>query len=63
MKGGAELLKTGQVAKLLGVSRATLGNWEHRDILLPDCITPTGRRLYSEEKIHKFMEDIKYVNN
>lgn len=43
--------KIGEFARLVGVTQATLRNWEKSNILVPHHKTPTGYRFYSQEQL------------
>lgn len=49
-------LKTGQVAKLLGVDRTTLQKWAKSGILIPAHKTGAGYNLYSQSQIKQFCQ-------
>lgn len=51
------MLKTGEVAKRLGVSAVTVRDWGDRG-LIPFSNTPTGQRRYKEEDVNKLEESI-----
>jgi DNA-binding transcriptional MerR regulator len=42
-------------AKLIGVSRSTLLNWEKQGILIPAIKAPTGHRYYSEIQLQAIL--------
>lgn len=46
------MLKIGEVAEIVGVSRSTIRTWTDRG-LIKAHLTPTGHRLYDEEEIEK----------
>lgn len=48
-------VKSGEAARLLGVSVGTLGRWYERKILVPAQIFPSGRRRYSMTQINEFI--------
>lgn len=48
--------KSGEFAQMLGVTSATLRNWDFKGILKPHHKTDTGYRYYSEEQLQKFFE-------
>lgn len=51
-------LKSGEVAKKLGVSTQTLRNWEKKGILVP-IKHPTGLRGYSEKQVKEYIKSIE----
>ena len=51
-----KLLKSSQVAKILGKTSRTLGNWDKKGILKPHHVDPSGYRYYTEEQINNFLE-------
>ena len=51
-----KLLKSSQVAKMLGKTSRTLGNWDKKGILKPHHVDPSGYRYYTEEQINDFLE-------
>ena len=44
---------TGELAKLCGVTVRTVQYYDARNILVPSALTEGGRRLYSEEDLHR----------
>lgn len=48
-------MKSGEAARLLGVSVGTLGRWYDKKILIPAQIFPSGRRRYSMTQINEFI--------
>ena len=44
---------TGEVAKLCGVSVRTVQYYDTRNILVPSALSEGGRRLYSEDDLHR----------
>lgn len=48
-------VKSGEAARLIGVSVGTLGRWYDRGILVPAQIFPSGRRRYSMSQIKEFI--------
>ena len=47
---------TGEVAKTLGISTASLRNWEKQGLTPKPCRRPTNRRQYTEEDINAIKE-------
>ena len=45
------MLSAVEVAKVFNVNPNTVRNWEHKGLIKPDMITPSGRKFYSEEQI------------
>ena len=58
-----ELLKIGEVAKLLGVTTATLRNWHKSGELVPTKITKNGNRYYLKSKVLEFFNMVEDENN
>ena len=52
-------LKTGQVAKLLGVTNRTVNFWAKNGILIPAHTTRAGYNLYSSRQIEDFFQTAK----
>ena len=52
-------LKTGQVAKLLGVNRKTIQRWAENGILVPAHKTGASYNLYSQSQIAEFCQTAK----
>ena len=50
---------TGEVAKMLGISTASLRNWERHGLIPKPCRRPTNRRQYTEEDINSIKEFLK----
>ena len=46
-----KFFKSGEVAKILGVSKKTLAVWEKSGKLIPDMITEKGYKFYSEKTV------------
>ena len=51
------MYRPGKFAKLIGVSIATLRNWDKQGILKPALKTPSGERRYSEEQLQQFLQN------
>ena len=49
-------LRSGQVAKLLGVHRNTVSSWERKGILKPHHVAENGYKFYTEQQILEFMD-------
>ena len=49
-------LKSGEVAKLIGVSKSTIKNWDNKMIFKSDKQTENNIRLYKPESVIKFMK-------
>ncbi|HWA32310.1 MAG TPA: type I restriction-modification system subunit M [Candidatus Paceibacterota bacterium] len=58
-----KLLSIGQVAKLFGVHRDTLRNWEEKGIVKPLKIGSRGDRKYRPEDIERIANDKSIVKN
>lgn len=52
-----QYVKSGEAAKLLGVTVGTLGRWYDRGILIPAQIFPSGRRRYSISQLNEFIAE------
>jgi hypothetical protein len=50
------LIKTGDAAKLLGVSTQTLRAWHKKGILVPDFLPSSKTRLYSVRQLNEILE-------
>ena len=50
-------LKTGDVAKEIGVSKSTIKNWDNEGYLSADKHTDSNIRLYKQETIQNFIRD------
>lgn len=48
--------KSGDAAKILGVSIQTLRNWQELGILIPEKVFPSGHRRYSEQQLIDFIK-------
>lgn len=53
-----EYLSTGEFAKAIGVSAATVVVWDKKNILCADHVTPTGRRHYTQNQVDEYLETI-----
>lgn len=60
---GKELLSIGEVAKLFGVNRDTLRNWEDKGLIKPLRVGPRGDRKYRPEDIEKIAGDKSIVKD
>lgn len=58
-----KLLSIGEVAKLFGINRDTLRNWEDKKIITPLRLGPRGDRKYRPEDIEKIANDKSIVKN
>ncbi|MEK7172671.1 MAG: type I restriction-modification system subunit M N-terminal domain-containing protein, partial [Patescibacteria group bacterium] len=58
-----KLLSIGEVAKIFGINRDTLRNWEKKGIIMPLRIGPRGDRKYRLEDIEKISDDKSIVKN
>lgn len=45
---------TSEFARLVGVTKNTIVNWETRGWLLPHHVSPSGRRFYSQEQLEDY---------
>lgn len=55
-------VKSGEAAKMLGVSVGTLGRWYDRGILVPAQVFPSGRRRYSMTQLQAFIREHESQN-
>lgn len=46
--------KTGEFARLIGVSAVTLRSWDEKGLLKPHHVTPFGYRYYSEQQLQDY---------
>ena len=51
------LLSIGEVAKIFGINRDTLRNWEDKGIIAPLRVGPRGDRKYRPEDIERIAND------
>ncbi|MBB4934583.1 putative DNA-binding transcriptional regulator AlpA [Lipingzhangella halophila] len=56
--GETTVLRSGEVAEILGVSPVTVWKWYQRGKLLPDFVTPGGSTRYYQTSIDKFLEEL-----
>lgn len=49
----SELYTTGELARLCGVTVRTVQYYDSRGVLVPSALTEGGRRLYSEQDLHR----------
>lgn len=47
--------KLPEFAKLINRSESTLREWDRKGVLKPQCLTPGGHRMYSEEQLNEFL--------
>ena len=47
--------KLPEFAKLINRSESTLREWDRKGVLKPQCLTPGGHRMYSEEQLNDFL--------
>lgn len=52
-------LKIGQFANRIGVTPATVRNWDKEGILKPHHISPTGYRYYSQAQVDEYLSKKK----
>lgn len=43
-----------EFARLVGVTKNTIVNWERHGWLLPHHVSPSGRRYYSEQQLEDY---------
>lgn len=56
-----DLVRIGEAAKLLGVSRSTLGRWHESGQLRADIVTPGGDRRWSRSRLIAMRHDVQDV--
>ncbi len=56
-----ELLRPGQVQKLLGVAASTLWSYVHQGVLTPVQRTPGGHGRYAESDVLSLLAELKAV--
>lgn len=47
-------MSIGKFSKEIGVTAQTLRNWHKEGVLIPELITDSGTRYYSEKQLDKF---------
>lgn len=52
---GEVYLKSGETARMIGVSVGTLGKWHEKGIFVPAQVFPSGRRRYTLSQIQEFI--------
>lgn len=62
-KENNKLLSIGEVAKIFGINKDTLRNWEDKGIIAPLRIGPRGDRKYRPEDIEKISNDKSIVKD
>lgn len=50
--------KTGEFARLIGVSAVTLRSWDEKGLLRPHHVSPSGYRYYSEKQYWDYMSGV-----
>lgn len=53
------MIKTGDVAKLLGITSQTVRNYAETKKLVPDYVSESGTAWYKVENVEKFLEEVK----
>lgn len=53
------MMKTGEVAEVLGVTNQTVRNYGYLGRLTPDYTSESGTRWYKREKVMSFLEEVK----
>ena len=48
---GTQLLKTGEIARLMGLDAQTIRNYERQGLIKPRARSEAGHRLYGEEEV------------
>ena len=54
MSSKKKLMKSGKVAKILGVTKMTINRWVASGKLIPDVVSEKGYNLFSEENVTLF---------
>ena len=49
--------KTGDFARMIGITSVTLRKWEKQGKLEPHHKSPTGYRYYSEQQLHDYLSN------
>lgn len=49
-----EFYKIGRFSRIIDIHKTTLRKWHEKGILVPDFITPTGIRIYTDEQVEKY---------
>lgn len=55
-----QFYKTGEFAKIIGISTVTLRKWERQGKLIPHHRSPTGYRYYSEKQLNDYLNNSLY---
>ena len=55
------MIKTGDVAKLLGITSQTVRNYAEVKKLVPDYVSESGTAWYKVENVEKFLEEVKNI--
>ena len=53
------MIKTGDVAKHLGITTQTVRNYAYAKKLVPDYVSDSGTAWYRVENVEKFLEEVK----
>lgn len=54
----SEFISLGDFARALGLSRTTISRWIDVGILEPHHVLPSGRRVFTQEQLDKFIKKI-----
>lgn len=49
-----EVYKMGEFSRAIGQAPRTLREWHEKGLLVPDIITPTGIRIYTQEQVDRY---------
>ena len=53
------MIKSGEVARRLGITAQTVRNYAETKRLVPDFVSDSGTAWYRVEKVEKFLEEVK----
>lgn len=53
------MIKTGEVARRLGITTQTVRNYAEAKKLVPDFVSDSGTSWYRVENVEKFLEEVK----
>lgn len=53
------MIKTGEVARRLGITTQTVRNYAEAKKLVPDFVSGSGTAWYRVENVEKFLEEVK----
>ncbi len=58
-----EFYSVNEVSVILGYSYNTIKNWISKGLLVPDRISPSGRKQFKKETVEKFKKDMEVKSN